>query len=98
ESFEPQSIVALHDEALAAAGTSWEDCSKFPESWYRSPEYEKYKHLLSSAFAEHFRDSKLPILNDPRLCRVLPLWRDIFKQTDRDAFYVIPFRQPSAVV
>ena len=96
--FEPEVIVALHDQMLAAAGSSWFDWRKLPEEWFRSAECAQFKQQLIAAFHDDFGDSPFSVLKDPRLCRFLPLWESIFDQVNRQRYYVLPYRNPIEVV
>jgi hypothetical protein len=96
--FEPQAIVNLHDQVLAAAGSSWSDWRKFPVSWFASEECARLKEQIIAAVECDFGNSRLALIKDPRLCRILPLWQSIFEQTNWHAYYVLPYRNPIEVV
>jgi hypothetical protein len=96
--FEPQVIVDLHDQVLAAAGSSWSDWRKFPDDWFGSEECERLRERIIAAFHSDFGDSRLALIKDPRLCRILPLWQSIFEQMNWRAYYVLPYRNPIEVV
>jgi hypothetical protein len=95
--FEPEVIVQLHDSLLTSLGSSWRDWKRLPYNWTRSAHYQSLKPQFIEAFKTDFGQSPLPILKDPRLCRMMPLWQDILAHLDRTVFYVLPFRNPIAV-
>ena len=95
--FEPEVIVQLHDSLLRSLGSSWFDWRRLPHDWMRSTQYQSLKPKLIEEFEKDFGQSPLPVLKDPRLCRIMPLWQDIMAQFDRSVFYVLPFRNPIAV-
>jgi hypothetical protein len=95
--FEPEVIVQLHDAFLKSLGSSWSDWKTLPHDWMRSAQYQAFKPQFIEEFDKDFGQSPLPVLKDPRLCRMMPLWQDIMAHFDRAAFYVLPFRNPIAV-
>jgi hypothetical protein len=76
--FEPQDIADIHDELLASAGSVWHDWRPFPEAWFGSTEAIMYRARLAEAFRANYGEMALPVLKEPRMCRILPLWRDVF--------------------
>ena len=66
--WEPADIVDLHDEMLAAAGSSWNDVAGFPLGWLDTPEGQSFRSRLRSSFQDAFDDAPLALLKDPRIC------------------------------
>ena len=95
--FEPSRIVEIHDELLAAAGSTWHDPSPLPEAWFRSPAARAFGQRLRAAYVEEYGDARLTVLKDPRICRFLPLWREIMDSLNVTPLFVIPFRHPMEV-
>jgi hypothetical protein len=95
--WEPREIVALHDEVFGAAGSFWHDLRSFPDSWFRSAEASVFRDRLRALFVEEFGTAPLPVLKDPRLCRLLPLWRPILAGLGLAPLAVIPIRNPLEV-
>jgi hypothetical protein len=95
--FEPSRIVEIHDELLAAAGSFWHDTSPVPDAWFRSPPARAFGRTLKATYLEEYGDAPLTVLKDPRLCRLLPLWRAILASLNVTPLFVIPFRHPVEV-
>jgi hypothetical protein len=95
--WEPLRIAQLHDEVLASAGLTWHDVSSFPRSWYASDGAFEFKRRLLALLVQEFGDSRLFVIKDPRLCRVLPLWIDPLTELRCDPRFVLPFRNPLEV-
>jgi len=73
--FEPKEVVELHDNLLASAGSGWADPRKFEvadESLIAA-----YREDLVS-FIRNVGEKRF-VLKDPRICRLLPIWRSILK-------------------
>lgn len=78
--FEPQDIAELHDEILASTGSSWSDWREFPRDWFHSEAAAHYATRLTEMFLNDYQSaSGLCILKEPRICRLLPLWADVFQ-------------------
>lgn len=95
--WEPLRVVQLHDEVLASAGLTWHDVSAFPRSWYASDAAFEFKRRLVALLPEEFGDSRLFVMKDPRLCRVVPLWIDALTDLRCEPKFVLPFRNPLEV-
>jgi hypothetical protein len=67
--WEPPGIVGIHNEMLAAAGSSWDYPAEFSLSWLDSAAAQPFTSRLCGSFAEAFADSSLMLLKDPRICR-----------------------------
>lgn len=96
--WEPGPIVQMHDqELLEPQGRRWRDIDWFPKAWLESEHADALKRRLASAFREEFGDSALPILKDPRVCRLLPLWLPIIRDIGATPCAVILVRNPLEV-
>ena len=95
--WEPADIVAIHDEMLAAIGSTWDDLAEFPAEWVDSAAAGPFKSRLASAFEEAFGSSSLVVLKDPRICRFAPLWISILESLGVEPLFVIPVRSPLEV-
>jgi hypothetical protein len=95
--WEPEALVALNDEILAAAGRSWQDPRAFPQTWFNSPEAASFETRLADTLRAEFGDATLSIMKDPRLCLLLPLWRRVLNALKIIPKVVIPLRHPSEI-
>ena len=95
--WEPADIVAIHDDMLAAIGSTWDDVAEFPAGWIDSAAAGPFKSRLASAFEEAFGSSSLVVLKDPRICRFTPLWISILESMGIEPLFVIPVRSPLEV-
>ena len=95
--WEPLRVAQLHEEVLASAGLTWHDVSSFPQSWYASDAAFEFKRRLVALLVEEFGDSRLFVVKDPRLCRIVPLWFDVLTELRCDPRFVLPFRNPLEV-
>lgn len=94
--WEPERLVDLHDKLLSEAGTRWDDISRFPATF--DPErLAHYKAEIVRILAEEYGDAPLLVVKDPRMCRLMPLWRQVLDQVGAQARFVIPLRNPLEV-
>jgi glycosyltransferase involved in cell wall biosynthesis len=95
--WESPRIAALHDELLASAGSSWDDVSPLPDSWFSSDAAAVYRDRLLELLERDFADSRLFVVKDPRIARLLPLWQSVLRQFSTEPRYVLIVRNPLEV-
>ena len=95
--WEHAGVVRLHEQLLNRLNSSWHDVAPLPKDWWRRQGIESIKQRLCSLLREEFSDAPLCAIKDPRLCRLLPMWRDIFAELNWTAGYVIAVRNPREV-
>jgi len=92
--WEPADIVAIHDELLQHLGYSWDDPRPLPDKWWDRPDLKEFEVRLGQLAEQYYSDIKLPIIKDPRLCRLLPIWHKIFKKLGWKQNYILVGRSP----
>ncbi len=95
--WESTEIAALHDELLAAAGSSWDAVSEFPRAWFETEQAEAYRGRLLAVLERDFAASTLFVVKDPRACRLVPLWVATLSAFGAEPSFVIPLRNPLEV-
>jgi hypothetical protein len=95
--WEPREIIAIHDELLAAAGSSWDDVGEFPRAWFASDSARLFKQRLVAALRWDFGQAPLFVVKDPRICRLVPLWLMVLAEFGAAPLFVIPVRHPFEV-
>jgi len=92
--FEPQRLLDLNDEILAAHGLTYWDPLTIPPAWFDSAAAQSFTTRIATIIADEYADAPLPILKDPRLCRLAPLYLHALRQLGRIPFALIPLRHP----
>jgi hypothetical protein len=87
--FENTSLVDLNDKILEELYNLWSDTLFIPEGWHGSGLFENYKQRLKDIFAEEYTGENPILIKDPRLCIVLPLYFDAFKQEGIDPVFLV---------
>lgn len=95
--WEHQAIVDLHDELLLELASRWDDPRLLPEGWHTQPSLQQFRARLAKIIAADFAGSPLWGLKDPRMCRLLPLWKDLFASLGIKPLYLIVLRDPLEV-
>jgi len=95
--WEPEDIVNVHDELLRQLGSSWQDPNPLPNAWWNQPYIKPFEEQLYKLAKQHYSDIKQPIIKDPRLCRLLPIWQKIFKRLEWKHNYILVGRSPIEV-
>lgn len=90
-------IVNKHDELLLNLASSWDDPRPLPEGWQDLAEVEPFRRRLMRIVAEDFGAAALWGLKDPRMSRLMPLWKDMFSALNVQPFYIIMVRNPLEV-
>jgi hypothetical protein len=94
---EPQRLAALHDRLLLDAERQWDDCRPLnldPPSPFAKPETVTE---LCKQITEDYGASDLFVLNDPRICRLVPVYRRVFNELGIKPIAVMPLCNPVAV-
>jgi len=92
--FEPRKIIGLHDLMLQALGSSWDDLGAIPTSRLVGAETAEYRPRLLEALREDLGQSRQFVIKDPRLCRLMPLWRLILAEFGAQPSCVLAIRNP----
>lgn len=95
--WESVDVVALHDRALASAGSAWDDVSRFPEAWFESDVGRAFGDELLALLQREFAEAPLFAIKDPRLCRLVPLWLPVLPRLGVRGQFVLPLRSPAEV-
>jgi len=95
--WEASEIAGLNDVILASAGTSWDDWERFNPDWYGSPKEDQFREHALAALEDQFGASRLFVLKDPRICRILPFWRRVLEAFGATPLVVSPIRDPVEV-
>ncbi|MFN4177067.1 sulfotransferase family protein [Phenylobacterium sp.] len=95
--FEPWKVALLNDERLRAAGSAWDDAFAYPFRPLAPAEDEAWVQRASALFLEEYGGVQWPLLKDPRVTVLLPLWRQVFDRLPVRPRCVIPVRHPLAV-
>ncbi len=92
--FELLDIVNLNDRIFSGLLSSWDSLYALPENWWKRSGINEYRKEISAVIKTNFEDSGITSIKDPRLCRLLPLWSEVFEELGVKPFFIIPLRNP----
>ncbi len=95
--FEHAQVVRVHDQLLSAFGMHWQDGRALPEGWMRHPATDKAKLELREIVASLLAGGRAAVIKDPRACRFVPLWRELFAEMGVQAHFAFIARHPIEV-
>ena len=92
--FENQDVVLVHDILLRDLGCHWDMVGNLPSDWLESEAAEKARQTLTGIVERQFLGRGPWFLKDPRLCRLMPLWRRVLESLDVRPSFVLMLRHP----
>ncbi len=95
--WEPALVGKAQDRFFEAIGSSWDDVSPIPPSVFSSPIAEKFVDELEQLLRSEYGESTLFVVKDPRLCRLIPVWRAALERYGARPSFVITTRNPLEV-
>lgn len=94
--WESEVLSAFNDRMLNRGGSSWHDWRHF-DSHVLAGDIEAFKAEAANLIQSEFGDAGLIVLKDPRICRMLPFWREVLQGMDYRLVALSPLRAPSEV-
>ena len=95
--WESSEISELNDAILKSAGSSWDDWEAFHQGWYASLVADEFRDHARAVLENEFGDSRLFVLKDPRVCRLLEFWIDALKDIAAAPVIAVTIRNPLEV-
>ena len=99
--WEDSDVVAIHDRILSDLNRSlesWQSALPLPEGWMDRPQVVEQTRALETLVQSEIARSEGPwVIKDPRICRLLPLWRRICEAHGIALSVVLCVRTPDAV-
>lgn len=95
--WESMGIYELDDLILKHAGTRWDDWRALPSDWLRSTLADGFKERAIDVVRNAFEDDAFIVVKDPRICRLVPFWREVFRAMEMDFLDLLPVRNPLEV-
>ena len=90
-------VVAIHEMLLGDLGSSWHDTRALPENWMSTEAARKAKLAITELVESDFSESPLWAVKDPRLCRLVPLWKEVLDGLGVAISVVFSVRHPGEV-
>lgn len=95
--YEDRTIVELNESILNELGNTWDDVRPVPLN-KQDPDWLNDKtDNIKDAFVTAYADTNNAVIKDPRLCRLLPLWKRAFALLGITPLNVVMLRAPEEV-
>ncbi len=95
--WEDNRIVNIHDKVLKALGSNWDDPLPLPRKWWSTNAVASFKEELKELLKRDFAEAALPAIKDPRMCRLLLLWSEMFDELGWKPHCILVARNPIEV-
>ncbi|MEY8879924.1 hypothetical protein [Donghicola sp. XS_ASV15] len=87
----------LNDAIFRSQETSWDDWQVFPQDWYGTADMDASLAEGRKVLQNEFQDARISILKDPRICRLMPFWSQLFDKENLKPTYLLIHRNPIEV-
>ena len=94
--FENNKIWNYNQQLLESFNSSWDD-PFLTQNWCTEHDLKDFKQPIKELIDTQFGSSDLFAIKDPRLCILLPLWKDILDKMEIESVCVLPVRHPLEV-
>jgi glycosyltransferase involved in cell wall biosynthesis len=96
--FEHADIWQQDHEILEAMGSAWDDPLPLPPAWQDADSVRAATQPIQAIMQRDFATSGLAGIKDPRMCRLLPCWRDWLLGAGFAPMAVLVTRRPVEVI
>lgn len=94
--FENMAVAELHGRFLTDVGHDWMDAQPLKPETFACRRAKKFREALPRLLSKEFGYER-PLIKDPRLCILLPLWMPLIESTFSKACFILPVRHPMEV-
>jgi len=95
--FVNQDIVVAHEILLRDIGFAWDMVGSLPNGWQESEAAHRAGERLRRIMKEQLLGKGPFAVNDPRMCRLMPLWAPLLDTLDVEPEFVLLVRHPMEV-
>ncbi len=95
--WEPLELVNLHDRLLGAASSAWFDVRRFDPTKIDDRGWIQFNIEIVRLIQEEYEAAAFFVIKDPRVCRLVPVWRKVLDAARIRPAIVIPYRHPLEV-
>ncbi len=92
--FEPLLLMELNEAILRVHGGNYWDPIAIPPAWFDSAEATVFANRIATTIAAEYGPRALPVIKEPRLCRLAPLYIRALAQLGMTAHAILPLRHP----
>lgn len=90
-------LVEMNERILDLLNARWDDLLLGNGAWWERPELGPVKQLIRERLERGFSSASLWAFKDPRMCRLLPAWREVFEPLSLQPLCIHMLRHPVEV-
>ncbi len=94
--YENLALTQLHDRFLTSIKSTWHDPKPLRNRQFSGFSARRFREELLQLLIDEFGQGR-PLIKDPRLCRLMPLWLPLIKKRFPLARFILPIRHPVEV-
>jgi hypothetical protein len=95
--FESSRIVELDEKILDMTGSAWHDWRSFDASRLAGDEQHALRHEAVTILQQEFGSAPSIVVKDPRICRMMSFWTQVFALANYSIIPLLPIRSPLEV-
>jgi hypothetical protein len=95
--WENADVFRIHEWLLAQLDVGWDDIRPMPKDWLAHPAVADAKDQLRLLLEGSMAERALWAVKDPRLCRLLPMWRELLDELGVEWLPLFCVRHPLEV-
>jgi hypothetical protein len=95
--WESASLYHFNEEILASLGSRWDDWSRVDVDVLSASARMAFRSRALALLRREFGHSRLLVIKDPRLCRLMGFWLDVLNEMGAQVRCVVPLRNPLEV-
>lgn len=92
--FESSRVKSFNDRLLSDLGSSWDDISALDLDIFSDQVRESFLDEAVEILKTEFIDARIPVLKDPRICRLVDFWREAIDRFGYRPIYIHTHRNP----
>jgi len=95
--WESARINHFNERLLSAAGSAWDDWSRFDPGSLDARELARFATESNALLRSEFGNEKLFAIKDPRICRIVPFWLEALRAFEASPIVILAVRHPVEV-
>lgn len=95
--WEHAAVADFDERTLKAVGSDWFDVASIPSDRLQGESVCRLRDELTQLLRREFGDASFWAVKDPRICRLLPLWREVLDVLPVYAKFLLVLRDPLEV-
>lgn len=95
--YESLPIKELNDQVFADLATTWHGLRPIHSGMLEQKSFDQARRRVERVLTEEFDAGCRPLIKDPRLCRLLPLWKPVLERLTATTAYAFTVRDPLEV-